>query len=466
MSDTIENRVSERPLPAAPPPSAADSPPRTKSGMGWIVATVLFVAIVAAVAWISQNLPKGKGNGNVIVDARPARGPDLDFVLSLAHWEKDDGTKGFLYAKEYEQGVEGHYDFPFRNPHDYPVTVGFMRTSCDCTGLKGTPLSTAQVAALPADPGQMPMAELPGVTWTEMPKDERTGIQIPAKGGGIIRMFWNGRKKPGEHLKLNVSLWTAPSDRIDDRADQPLQVPIVMTTPIRFEPTKLGLGTLSTGGVAEGTVIIHSATRDKLPLVVDKSQLDELFDVRLEEMKPDEVKAYEKQLRDQKFDTRLRSATRAIVTLREQQGGKQLDQGYFSRQLPVRLGDEPEFDTPVVTALTRGDIEIGIGEEMGKVVFRPFLTREGSVKRMPLWTESPAELVVEKTTPSFLVVKLTRDKKNSDGVRKKWNLEVSLPPGSLAGTLPEDAVILLRTESQPPRRVRIPVVATATGGQG
>jgi hypothetical protein len=461
MSDTIENRVSERPLPTAPLPSATDSPPpRSKSGMGWIVATVLFVAIVAAIAWVSQNLPKGKRN--VIVGPVTIRGPDLDFVVAQAVWEQPDTH----YAKEYEQGVEGHYDFPFRNSHDYPVTVGFMRTSCDCTGLKGTPLSTDQVAALPTTPAQMPMAELPGIAWTEMPKDERTGIQVPAHGGGVIRMFWNGRKKPGEFLKLNVSLWTAPSDRLDDRTDQGLQAPILMTTPIRFDPPKLGLGTLSTNGMAEGTVIIHSATRDKLPLVVDRSQLDELFDVRLEEMKPDELKAYEKQLRAQKYDTRLRSATKALVTLREQGGGKQLDQGYFSRQLPVRLGDEPEFDTPVVTAVTRGDIEIGVGEEMGKVVFRPFLTREGSVKRMPLWIESPADLVVEKTTPAFLAVKLTRDKKNSDAVRKKWNLEVSLPPGSLAGTLSEDAVIILRTDTASPRRVRIPVVATATGGQG
>ena len=50
--------------------------------------------------------------------------------------------------------------------------------------------------------------------------------------------------------------------------------------------------------------------------------------------------------------------------LREQAGGKQLDQGFFSRQLPIRLGDEPEFDTPVVTAVTMPltySIATGIG---------------------------------------------------------------------------------------------------------
>ena len=461
MSD---NRIAERPLPVAPPPSAVESPRPKKSGVGWIVATVLFVAIVGVVAYISQFItapPRQLTKSGV-----EGRGPDLQFVLTRALWEQPDAAGGYElpYAKEFEQHVEGHYDFPFRNPHDFPVTIGFLRTSCDCTGLKGTSLSSVEAAALPSGAKQMPMADLPGRTWTEMPKDERTGIEIPANGAGVVRMTWNGRKRPGEYLKLNVTVWMAPSDRTEDRTFESLQVPILMTTPIRFDPARLPLGTLSTNGVAEGSVVIHSATRDKLDLVVDKAQLDELFDVRIEPLDGKATKELETKLRANKLDTRLRSASKAIVTLREQQGKKQLDQGLFSRPLPVHLKDESDIETPLVTAFTRGDVEIGIGEELGKVVFRPFLSREGSVKRVPLWIENPADLIVEQATPSFLAVKLTRDKKDPGAVRKKWNLEVTLPPGSLVGTLPEDAVIILRTGTQPPRRVRIPVVAT--GGQG
>ncbi|HEX3314558.1 MAG TPA: hypothetical protein VHR72_06670, partial [Gemmataceae bacterium] len=290
------------------------------------------------------------------------------------------------------------------------------------------------------------------------------GIEVAPNGGGIVRMFWNSRKRAGEYLKLNITVWMAPSDRLDEKVFAKLHASIVITSPIRFDPGRLSLGTLSNGGVAEGTVYIHSATRSTLPLVVDKAQLDELFDVKLEPLDAAAVKKLESRLRAKKIDTRLSAATRAVVTVREQHGGKQLDQGLFSRALPVHLEGETEGDTPLVTAITRGDVEIGIGEEVGRIVFRPFLAREGSIKRVPLWTENPADLIVEKTSPSFLGAKLTREKKDSGTARKKWNLEVTLPPGSLIGTLPDDAVIILRTDTQPPRRIRIPVIAT--GGQG
>ena len=463
MSD---HRIAERQLPTAPPPSPIESPRSVKkSGVGWIVATVLFVAIVAGVAWISQYISHGTTKDPIVRAGQP-RPADLEFVVTNALWEKPNPNQveERPHAKEFEHGVEGHYDFPIRNKHEYPMTIGFFLTSCDCSGLKGSPLSPEEAAALPTDASQMPMADLPGRTWKEMPKDKKTGIEIPANGGGIVRMFWNSRKRAGEYLKLNITVWMAPSDRLDEKVYAQLHAPIVITTPIRFDPGRLSLGTLSNGGVAEGALVIHSATRTTLPLVVDKTQLDELFDVRLEPLDAAALKKLETKLRSQKIDTRLTAATRAVVTVREQHGGKQLDQGLFSRALPVHLEGDTEESTPLVTALTRGDVEIGIGDEVGRIVFRPFQAREGKVKQVPLWTENPADLIVEKTSPSFVAAKLTRDKKDSGTARKKWNLEVTLPPGSLIGSLPDDAVIILRTETQPPRRIRIPVIAT--GGQG
>jgi hypothetical protein len=464
-----DDRIAERPLPVAPLPSPVETPrvetPRKakKSGFGWVVATGLFVGIVAVVAYVSQFTNRTPDTGT---PPPPPRPPDVQFVIHMARWEAPNAAHSdeAPHAMEFEHGVKGHYDFPFRNPNDFPVTIGFMRTSCDCTGIEATALSSAEAAALPTEASKMPMAEMPGRTWTELKKDERTGLDIPANGGGVVRMFWNSRKRAGEYLKLNIYLWMSPKDRPDDRTFDQLQTPIVMTTPIRFDPARLALGTLSSAGVAEGTVYIHSATRDKLPLVVDKAQTDELFDVRVEPLDAKATKDLETRLRAQKIDTRLRSASKAIVTLREQQGKKQLDQGLFTRPLPVHLADDPEIETPLVTAFTRGDVEIGVGEEMGKIVFRPFQAREGSVKRMPLWIENPANLIVEQSTPAFLGVKLKRDTKDEDPARKKWNLEVTIPPGSLMGTLPEHAVIILRTDTQPPRRIRIPVIAT--GGQG
>ena len=217
-------------------------------------------------------------------------------------------------------------------------------------------------------------------------------------------------------------------------------------------------------------MFMHSATQDKLPVEVDKTcRSTSCSTSSFETLEPGPVlKTLEKLLRHTKVDTRLKAAVRATVTLREQNGGKQLDQGYFSRPLPIRMEGFRDLEPPLVTALSRGDVEIGVGEELGRVVFRPFLSREGERSRRcrsgrrarSSWSSRK-----EKTVPPYIEAKLTRDKKGSADGRHKWNLEVTLPPGSLEGTLPEDAVIILRMETQPqPRRIRIPVIAT--GGRG
>jgi hypothetical protein len=60
--------------------------------------------------------------------------------------------------------------------------------------------------------------------------------------------------------------------------------------------------------------------------------------------------------------------------------------------------------------------------------------------------------------PSFLEVTLKEaDKVGLEG--KRWKLTVKVPPNRAA--LPEDGIIILETNDQPPRKVRIPVTGLA-----
>ena len=46
---------------------------------------------------------------------------------------------------------------------------------------------------------------------------------------------------------------------------------------------------------------------------------------------------------------------------------------------------------------------------------------------------------------------------------RRWKLTVVAPPNALAGPLPSDSAIYLKTQATPPRRVRIPVTGNASG---
>jgi hypothetical protein len=48
--------------------------------------------------------------------------------------------------------------------------------------------------------------------------------------------------------------------------------------------------------------------------------------------------------------------------------------------------------------------------------------------------------------------------------KKTWDLRIEISPGSQSGPLSDDSVIILRTQSTPPRQIRIPVLGTGVQG--
>src|SRR6185295_9512303 len=101
---------------------ATDAPP-SGSLVRWALPVGLFVVIVGAIAWVSQNLPKGAIQRP---DDAPAPDPDaakhLRFLRTKALWDENDPN----YFKECETGAPGYYDFPFLNESQAPVNLGYM----------------------------------------------------------------------------------------------------------------------------------------------------------------------------------------------------------------------------------------------------------------------------------------------------------------------------------------------------
>jgi hypothetical protein len=170
-------------------------------------------------------------------------------------------------------------------------------------------------------------------------------------------------------------------------------------------------------------------------------------------------------LQDAGINTRVHSAYRVEVTIYEERGGRQLDVGPFQRNVPFAI-DQPVADLPA-GPLVKGwvvlrDITVGNPEDLGHIDLKSFpINVPREPRRVPLWTPAGVKLeLVKPEVPDFLDVALAE--KETAANKTRWELRVGVRSRLLRpGTLPEDGAIILRTNSMPPRRIRIPVLGTA-----
>ncbi len=442
---------------------ATQSPPNG-SLTRWIVSAVALVVVVGGVTWVSQNLTSADRRPQPVPVPIPDKQADLRFLFTKSVWDIDDPT----YLKELESGVEGHYDFPFLNPGSDPVTLGFGKTSCDCTSIKVVVLEPGEAAKIEklhaANPTEFPVD--PAWNWTMMTVSEKEGVQIPPGGGGGVRVLWDGRKGGhGSMPNVRPKMWMQPAGKPDQRTFATLEFVFKVADPVIFQPTRVSVGVIVVGGQERGISYAYSSTRKDLDLQVDPAKDDPLFEIKFKKFEPAELKAFEAKIADEKKGTRLLSAYRVETTVRTQKDDKLLDMGHFRRDLPILLGGHPfPLNAPVVVGFVRGEIDIGAPGDDGKVNLGGFSARDGVQKTVPLWIDGANEIVVDYTYPTTLETKLTRIAKESTASRSRWNLEVTVPPGAGYGAFTDDAIIVLRTNSTPPRRIRIPVVGTAGPG--
>ena len=457
MSDTSPDTRSAYPTSADesnPPPRPAR---KQRSSFRFVVPAVLFMAVVAGIAWVTQFMPNWRNNASTTAVAPDnAKGtPVIKFTLNRAVWDPSDPD----YLLETEKGKDSHFDFPFENITDAPAELGFDDRSCDCTNLQVCVVEPAEWARYNKQIHENPLAAKAGDWhWTSLTVHDPQGYIVPARGKGLVRVDWHGRKPPGKHLNLKESLWHEPQGTLSGRHFDSLEVPSVVAAPILFRPTRLNLGTLALvkGKSKTAEFTLWSTTRDALDLKWDDAP-DRLFTYQLTRLPPDACRAWETQLRQEGANTRVRCAYRFAVTMNDKAGTKALYQGPFYHQVLFYLdGDKAnKMRGPIIDGDVKAEVMIGNASERGKVDLQIFRAQQDFTRDFSLWADKQLILEKDSQTPPTLEVALK--KKATIGNRAQWSLQVTVPANTQFGPFPDDSVIILRTKTSPPRFIRIPV---------
>jgi hypothetical protein len=476
MANTTDDFFASKPFPSAPSIGGNESPapippaPKQKSVFAsYVLPVALFVAVIGGIAWLSQNLsgkrpveavqaPKGAANSNV-----PA---PLNFDRFKAVWEEtklnEKGEPLDPYVLEWEKGETGFYDFPFHNPNDHAVELGFQRPSCDCTAMKVVLLDGQQAQtmkkALADNPFAMKLAS-DELAWADMKVDEKSGIVVPSKGDGILRMTWNGRKEPGSRLRLSVYMWAEPQGKPSQRSQINLEVPIVVSPPAVILNETENVGMVAPQATAEAGFFIWSPTREDFKLKVEHP--DPLVDVTIAPKSPEECKKIEEDFRKRNRPTRVKAAYDVKIAVHEEKGDKKMEIGPFRKAVPLMVVDTAAEVTPTVTGIIRGEAEVGTSEDRGRINLKSFRSASGVTVKVPVWTDKKTPVSIESVSPSVIEAKLIKPK-DENAARPKWTLEVHVPADKWTGSFGEDAVLYLKLETTPPRRVRVPISGTGT----
>jgi hypothetical protein len=438
---------------------------------------VLVLGLVGVFTWVTQNLPTwkagargGNASSNTSREILLYSRPQGQMGPLRAVWTVDGSSPNTDYIEETEQNRDGHYYFPFRNLLQESVELDMENEGvCDCTNVA--------VGVLPADEWRKIEAawvEKPWVepyftqepTWTKFNKTEQGGVKIPAEAHGLLRVMWQARKTPGSMLKLNLRVWSQPEGRLGERQITPILVPVRVMPPIMFEPTQQSVGVLGSGQSAPAEFSVWSPTRDKLDISFQPGETDPLLQIEARELSAadrDAVHNAVKAKSKNQFVSRVRCAYHVTVTLHEQKGGRQMDQGPFSRSIPIQLDQLPiDTATPTVTGVVRGIVEVGGEADQGKVQFKTFSAANPKTVVVPLFADPQVQLALDHYEPACLQVELKRDAKDSTALRARWDLKVTIAAGAWKGALPESSRVVLRMAGDPPRLVRIPVAGTGT----
>jgi hypothetical protein len=197
-----------------------------------------------------------------------------------------------------------------------------------------------------------------------------------------------------------------------------------------------------------------SSTRSKLPLSAREEKGDPCFTCSVRPLA-----AVEREGLASRYKTRVLAGWRVRVTVSERASESELlELGPLRRRVLLTGEKEWEPGEIVLTGLVRGEVRLPEGSA-GQIDLRTFAATRGAVKTVPLTTETAGTgLRLVSWSPDYLEVRLAKGP--AEG--RRWDLTVRVPPGRVAGPLPADSAVILLTEGERPRRVRVPVTGIAT----
>jgi hypothetical protein len=449
-------------------------------------AVLVLAAMVGGITFVMVYL-----GGSRNINVQP---PLLDGLTFVAKLYPQEGAK----ALTTEVGQPGHQDFWFQNDRGRPVPIGLTAKSCKCTDVELTlapeswkPYLVSEAAArlLQRAPRTLPDWAVWVATFQrdrvfrEMPENEaRTtqltvdnSVEVPPGALGWVRLTWRGEKP--EPRRLNADLWM---NQKTSGVNAALEVGAMIAEPMMVSSevtiNKFAIHDLEKG--KRGDIICFSVTRPSFQVRAERAT---------ENIKPESdpievgqpiplTNAQLRNLEDSKerHMMRLLSGYRIPIFLRAKANdGTPFEIGHFRRYVKLTSPDEGIEPVEVkVTGVVEGDVKVGGPKDGSAILLGPFPSRRGARGDITLQSDRPnLELTLDTTrVPQYVKPRLEGPEKTLGGHRM-WVLRVEVPPSAARGEFPRpedpvfrDSAIYVKTNDQPSRSIRIPVLGVANEG--
>jgi len=464
---------------------------RTTGQIG--LALFAVIALVAGVTYLSQYGPgAGRSTDSTKVQETPVSPESTElatigFSTPKVEWS-DPGEADF------EKARRGYHDFWFRNLSSGTVLIGLEFKNCKCedaevmvldekhitnfhhwfgtsaatilAGLQRGPLACVSLMAW--EYLAVPKLFDLDMKWEGLEQGARKGLPIPPKGGGLVRIFFQGKKELMGGFTVKARLWAEPEGHPQQRSFGELEMPINYVAPISAVAGQLNLGPFNAKDEKTDGVMIYSTTEAGFNLYATIPNPSPLIDVQIEELNPAEIAEYQKAAQ---LEKRVLAAKRLTVKVHERISDSQrMDLGPFYRKVFLsRTKEDPEELQVVFGGEIRGEVVVGSPEDRGRIDLKTFRASAGITRTVTILAQIPdldldtkAIRVFPENLQAHMEVRLEKLKASAGEKRNRWRLHVRLNPGFPPGAMPEGSALFLQIAgANPPRQLRIPITGRA-----
>jgi hypothetical protein len=287
-------------------------------------------------------------------------------------------------------------------------------------------------------------------------------FKIPAKGQGLLRLVWEGRKTGPERIKAGV--WTQPVGKENLRVYTGVELPLVFVTPLMVSPS-LATVDLGPGDRKEVSFWCWSATRAGFRLKAREESAHPCFSCACLPLVGEEYQLAMQAVKVGGNPPSVLCGYQIVVNVAERlDSGAQLDLGHFTRRIiltspDIEFGEGMPEHAVTVRGQVHGEVTVGLITDRDQVNLGIYPKTRGTTKEVPVETLKPGlKLKLLDRNPPFLDVHLKETRSSLEGTHYK--MTVTVPKNQ--SYLPEDSAIILETVDNPPRKVRIPVAGIAT----
>jgi hypothetical protein len=408
----------------------------------WVLPLTILVGIVGGVTFLSHYRPA------------PPRRPALPVIAAapVVLTSDDPSVAGTEdgQPKVFATEVLGtdHQDFRYSNQSTQPAVLSLKAQSCGCFDVQVAFLSAEEAAR----PATSPL-DLPAGRWQTLQVKGKDSIDVPPQSRLLLRMNWTARSAATMLLRTNLTAQRGTVNHditLESRVDFVVPVLVWPEDGVRFNDL------VRPGQQETSEFICWSATREHFGLTAEKVS-DSRITVECQPLDKAALEESQKKM----GKPNVKSGYRVRVTVAERQGESEpLDLGPLQRSITL-LPEGMDPLTVPLTGMVRGEVRL-LNSKDGDVVNLGVFPRDhGKEARALLTVDRPGlKLKLVSWKPDNLKVRL--DALAGDDTQPRWELKIDVPRDSVEGRLPADSSVILETQGEINRRMRIPLVGQAT----